>query len=88
MLACVVLNNMLRSQRGVGGRADRDLEDVVVPCNFENGQGDDAHDRHHNNSAKEQSSGPHSKAPSSWSTSWSALGPVFSSASQTTLGSF
>ena len=35
VLACVVLHNMLRAERGAGGRAERDLEDEELPCDLE-----------------------------------------------------
>ena len=43
---------MLRCQRG--GRAERDMEDEEIPCQLENGEEDDRHDRNPPNSAKEQ----------------------------------
>ena len=52
VMACVVLHNMLRCQRG--GRAERDLEDEEIPCHLEDGEEDDRHDRNPPNSAKEQ----------------------------------
>ena len=35
VLACVVLHNMLRAERGAGGA--RDLEDEEIPCGMEDG---------------------------------------------------
>ena len=34
VLACVVLHNMFRAERGTRGR-ERDLEDEEIPCEFE-----------------------------------------------------
>ena len=49
---------MLRCQRCVGGRNKRDLEDEVIPCDFENSREDDGHDRRPHNTAKEQKGYP------------------------------
>ena len=52
VLACVVLHNMLRREKGAGGA--RDLEDEVIPCEMADGGDGDGHDRNPANSAKEQ----------------------------------
>ena len=44
VLACVVLNNMLRAQRS-GGQVERDLEDEEIPCDLKDGEEGDGHDR-------------------------------------------
>ena len=55
VLACVVLHNMLRAERGAGGaRAERDLEDEVIPCDLEDCDPDGGHDRNPAQSAKDQ----------------------------------
>ena len=45
VLVCVVLHNMLRAERGAGGRVDRGLEDEVIPCIFVDGDAGDGHDK-------------------------------------------
>ena len=46
---------MLRPERGAGGaRAERDLEDEVIPCNLEDGDQDGGHDTTPAQSAKDQ----------------------------------
>ena len=52
VLACVVLHNMLRAERGVGSAGD--LEDEEIPCDLEDGDLPGGHDRNPTNSAKEQ----------------------------------
>ena len=52
VLACVVLHNMLRAERG--GGAARDLEHEKIPCDMADGGHGDGHDRNPGNSAKEQ----------------------------------
>ena len=34
LMACVVLHNMLKPERGAGGREEGDLEDEWIPCHF------------------------------------------------------
>ena len=53
VLACVVLLNMLRAERGAGGA--RDLDNEEIPCALEGGDDGDGHDRNPANTAKEQS---------------------------------
>ena len=45
MLAYVVLHNMLRAERGAGGRVERDLGDEEIPCELEDGDEGHRHDR-------------------------------------------
>ena len=52
VLACVVLHNMLRRERGAGGA--RDLEDEVITCGMDDGGDGGGHDRNPANSAKVQ----------------------------------
>ena len=53
VLACVVLHNMLKGERGSSGaRVERDLEDENLPCGLGDPVG--GHGRNPTNSAKEQ----------------------------------
>ena len=51
-MACVVLHNMLRRERGAGGV--RDLEDEEIPCDMDPARNGPGPDRNPGNSAKEQ----------------------------------
>ena len=52
VLACVVLHNMLRRERGAGGASD--LEDEEIPCGIDDGGEGPGPDRNPAKSAKEQ----------------------------------
>ena len=45
VVAYLVLHNMLRAERGAGGRVERDLGDEEIPCELEDGFEGDCHDR-------------------------------------------
>ena len=51
-MACVVLHNILKAERGAGGA--RDLEDEEIPCGLKDGDPPGGHDRNPANNAKEQ----------------------------------
>ena len=52
VLACVVLHNMLRGERGAGGA--RDVEDEEIPCDMDPAGDGPGPDRNPGKSAKEQ----------------------------------
>lgn len=55
VMACAVLHNMLRAERGAGGgRAEGDLEDEVIPCQLEDGDAGAGRDRNPTQAAKDQ----------------------------------